>query len=148
MNAVRIVCCAAALVFLFGCTASDSRSDREIISSIAKDLDVGVVTGDMMKIDKHLSREARQDGFEANKFMMECSYSDSLTPGLTAWSIKVMGDSAQLDFVLMPDGMQFSDSLPKSQIRLLKSDTWKVVSFQIARNEPAAPPATATPAAE
>jgi hypothetical protein len=65
---------------------------------------------------------------------MDCSYGDSVSPAFTARTIKVMGDSAHLAFALMPTGMLYGDSLPRSIVRLVKVDTWKIASFHLTRN--------------
>jgi len=135
VNWFRLICCISGLVLIVGCTPTDSRSDREIIGSIADELESSLMTGDMLKIDKHLSHQAKQEGFEANRFLMECSYADSITPKLTARSIKVMDDSAHLGFVLMPEDLQYTDSLPKCLVRLIKSDTWKISTYHLTRNQ-------------
>ena len=148
MNWFRMICCIGALVLVAGCTPTDSRSDREIIGSIADELEAGVKTGDMLKIDRHLSHQAKQEGYEANRFLMECSYADSIAPNLTARSMKVMDDSAHLSFVLMPEDLQYSDSLPKCLVRLMKADTWKISSYHLIRNQYPVLPDSTGPALE
>lgn len=127
-------------VVVVGCSTGEVPDDRTAIDLIADDLGAAVSSGDLMMVDKHLSHRAKLDGFEANRFLMECSLGESLTPELTARTIKVMGDSAHLTFVVMPTDSQFSDSLSRSLVRLMKSREWKIVSFDLIPNLPMAEP--------
>jgi hypothetical protein len=119
------------------CSPGEPPDDRAVIEKIADDLQAAAGSGDLLKVDRHLSLQAKRQGFEANKFLMDCSYGDSVSTELTARTIKVMGDSAHLAFALMPTGMQYADSLPRSVVRLVKVDTWKIASFHLTRNLPA-----------
>ncbi len=123
----------AILVAAICCAPQEAPSDREAIESIADDIEAGVMTGDLMKIENHLSSQAKQNGYEANRFLGECSY-DDVSPQFAAQNIKIMSDSAHLDFVLMPSDATYSDTLSRSHVRLLKSIKWKVESFHLVRN--------------
>ncbi len=123
----------AILVAAICCAPQKAISDREAIEAITGDLESGVTTGDLMKIENHLSPQAKQNGYEANRFLIECSYDDVSTQ-LAAQNIKVMSDSAHLSFVLMPSDAIYSDSLSRSHVRLLKTIKWKIESFHLVRN--------------
>ncbi len=116
------------------CSTGQKTDDRTAINAIADDIEKGVGTGDLLMIEQHMSIAAKRQGYEANRFVVESSYGPSGEPVFTARTIKVMGDSAHLAFVLMPMGMQFSDSLPRSIVRLAKDGTWKISSFHLTRN--------------
>ena len=124
----------AALLTVVACCTARQVDDKTAINAIADDLEQGVVTGDLLKIEKHISMQARQSGYESNRFVMESSYGASGSTDFTARTIKVMGDSAHLAFVLMPIGMHFSDTLMRSTVRLVKTDSWKIASFHLMRN--------------
>ena len=137
MDSKKFLLVLIAATVIAACSPGEPPDDRAIIEKIADDLVVGVSSGDLMKVDKHLSLQAKREGFEANRFLMDCSYGDSAASELTARTIKVMGDSAHLAFALMPTGMQYADSLSRSVVRLVKVDTWKIASFHLTRNLPA-----------
>jgi hypothetical protein len=118
---------------LVGCSSEGKLDDRAVIEAIADDLGEGVRTGDLMKIDKHMTLQAKRQGFEGNRFLMECSYGAAVMPELKARTVKVMGDTAHLAFAVMPTGMPYNDSLPRSIVRLVKVGTWKIASFHISR---------------
>ena len=136
MDAKKFLLVLATALAVTACAPGEPPDDRVIIEQIADDLSAAVSSGDLLKVDKHLSLQAKRQGFEANRFLMDCSYGDSATSEFTARTIKVMGDSAHLDFALMPTGMQYADSLPRSVVRLVKVDTWEIASFHLTRNLP------------
>ena len=136
MDVRKLLLVLLATIVIAACSPGEPLDDRAIIEKVADDLVAAVSSGDLLKVDKHLSLQAKRQGFEANRFLMECSYGDSATPEITARTIKVMGDSAHLAFALMPTGMQYADSLPRSIVRLVKVDTWKIASFHLTRNLP------------
>lgn len=136
MDAKKFLFVLVTAIAITACAPGEPPDDRAIIEKIADDLQTAVSSGDLLKVDKHLSLQAKRQGFEANRFLMECSYGDSATTEITARTIKVMGDSAHLAFALMPTGMLYADSLSRSVVRLVKVDTWKIVSFDLARNLP------------
>lgn len=123
----------AILIIFICCTPQEAPPDREVIESIADDLETGVLTGDLMKIENHLSAQAKQNGFEAKRFLGECSYGN-ISPQFAAQNIVIMSDSAQLSFVLAPSDAAYSDSLSRSHVRLLKDIKWKVESFELIKN--------------
>ena len=123
------------LCAILGCSSGERLDDKAVIETIADDIERGVNTGDLLKIEKHLSMQAKRDGFEANRFLMLSSYGAGVAAELTARTVTVMGDSAHLSFVLMPAGMQYSDSLSISVVRLFKTDTWKIASFHLIKNQ-------------
>ena len=131
---LRIYALLTAILFATICCApQEATSDREAIEAIAGDLESGVMTGDLMKIENHLSSRAKQNGYEANRFLIECSY-DDVSPQFAAQNIRVMSDSAHLSFVLMPSDATYADSLSRSHVRLLKTVKWKIESFHLVRN--------------
>jgi hypothetical protein len=134
MNAKWIPAALLTVAFTVGCASRERIDDRALIESIADDIEAAVGSGDLLKIERHLSSQAKQRGYEANRFLMECSYGAEVPPELTARTIKVMGDSAHLAFALMPTGMPYSDSLSRSVVRLMRIDTWKIASFHLAKN--------------
>ncbi len=115
------------------CVPNKESSDREAIEKIASDLESGIMNGDLTKIANHLSSQAKQNGYEANRFLIECSYDDTSTIFM-ARNIKVMADSAHLSFVIMPSDQVYADSLQRSLIRLRKSRKWKIESYNLVRN--------------
>jgi hypothetical protein len=137
VDAKKFLLVLLATIVATACTPSEPPDDRAIIEKVADDLEAAVSSGDLLKVDEHLSLQAKRQGFEANGFLMDCSYGDSVSPSFTARTIKVMGDSAHLAFALMPTGMQYADSLPRSIVRLVKANTWMIVSFHVTRNLPA-----------
>ncbi len=136
MDAKKFLFVLMTAIVIAACSPGEPLDDRTVIEKVADDLVAAVSSGDLMKVDEHLSLQAKRQGFEANRFLMDCSYGDSVSPELTARTIKVMGDSAHLAFALMPTGMQYADSLPRSIVRLVKVDTWKIASFHLTRNLP------------
>jgi hypothetical protein len=116
-----------------GCP-SPSGSEREAIEAIITDLEAGAQSGDLMRIDRHLSSQAKAGGFEANRFLMECSYGDVAKPAFTARTIQVMGDSAHVDFAILRAGAQYLIGMRKSDVRLMKSGRWQIVSYELLLN--------------
>ena len=123
-----------AATLITGCSPGEKPDDKNIIEKIAGDIEQGVLRSDLTKIDAHFSFQAKQHGYEANRFLMACSYGDSMSPEFSSMNVEIMGDSARISFILMPTGMQYSDSLPRSVVRLIKTDRWEIASFDLVRN--------------
>jgi hypothetical protein len=122
------------LLIFIACSPVENRSDRQLIEDIMADLAEGAASGDLMKIETHLSTRAKQTGYDSNRFVMECSYGQGVQPEFNAQSIKVMGDSAHVMFVLQPLGRSFNNSQRRSFIRLTRSNEWEIESFEILKN--------------
>lgn len=123
-----------AVCIVVSCSSGEKLGDRAIIEKIADDIEAAVSTGDLMRIEKHLSVQAKREGLEANRFLMLSSYGSGVKTKLAGRSVSVMDDSAHLSFVLMPSEMQYSDTLATSVVRLIKTDTWEIVSFHLVKN--------------
>jgi len=119
---------------VLSCTSEEPPSDRELISKITNDIETAVQDHDMMKIDKHLSAMAKQEGFDANRFLMLSSYGEDYVPELTGWTVRVMDDSARVFFTLIEAGSLISDSTVQSVIRLKKEKDWQIMSYDIKKN--------------
>lgn len=132
----------AAFLIIAGCGSTETVDDRTAIESIADDIQAAAETGDMMKIDKHLALQAKTDGYDANRMLMELSYPDALKPMFKSRTVRVMGDSAWLEFAVYPHTMTYNDLLERSRVRLMRSGGWKIVTYDIRKNRPAARPET------
>ena len=134
MRLLIAVCCLVA-IFLAGCGPSEPVDDRAIIEGIADDMEAACGSGDLMKIDKHLSYQAKANGYDANRLLMELTYTDGLKPEFSSRSVRVMNDSAWLEFAVYPSTVSYSDILQKSKIRLMRSGGWKIATYDIYKNE-------------
>jgi len=126
----------AIIVVCLGCGPAETVDDRTAIESIADDIEKAVNSGDMMLIDKHLSLKAKSEGFDANRLLMELTYTNGLKPAFSSRSVRVMKDSAWLEFAVYPNTIGYSDFFEKSRIRLMRSGIWKIVTYDINKNEP------------
>ncbi len=133
----------AVFIIIAGCGSTETVDDRTAIEGIADDIEAAAETGDMMKIDKHLALQAKTDGYDANRMLMELSYPDALKPMFKSRSVRVMDDSAWLEFAVYPHTTTYSDLFERSRVRLMRSGGWRIVTYDIRKNQPAARPDTA-----
>jgi len=127
------------LGFLAGC-GSTPEDDRAAIELIADDLGRAVDSDDMMMVEKHLSSQAKSDGYDGNRFLMECSYGEDVRAMFQARTVQLMGDSAHVMFEVMPAGATVAPPYQKTVVRLFKVSKWRVASFDVVRNMPIVEP--------